>query len=968
MVIKLIFKPSERFGSPRLRAVTHRGQGVMRRFCESLPDDRLLHGNDYDLEGQLAKEKSLQSYTEPETGAKLTYGSSLVVLAHFVGCLPHDNETTLQVTFVMSVQDKEFICEVILPENSPIRSAIGRPATKKSIAKRAAAFSACILLRKSKHLDGNLLPTYTKQLPAMRNALLALNMKKTNEYGMRIKPDLWESSWGSVPDELFITVLELDKPQALRRPYQPLAVLTRTRLPKIPEFLLYPSTDSTSAVICTSLTTAMKVPPTKLAMLNDFTLRFFSDLFNKVYESETRKMSYWLAPVDPASRISSTVPHPETLIDWGTVELAMEEKIDWSIDAPDSFYTDKFVVDPWSGARRWFSVGVAPEFKPLDPVPPGTVTAKYMRNILDYSNYMYPKARKAAKLKEDQPVFLAHFVHHRLNLLDEITDKEKHDSLRKNCYLCPEVLRFSTLPTGVAAMGLVFPAIISRIESYLIALDACKLLQITVEPALALEAITKDSDNTDEHGSEQINFRRGMGNNYERLEFIGDCFLKMATSISLFAQNPDNDEFEYHVKRMLLICNKNLFNTAMQLNLPEYIRTQSFARRTWYPEGLTLLRGKEKGAKPPMHPLGDKTVADVCEALIGAALVSQTHREGPAMKFDHAVKAVTALVRNPDHEMTTWSDYYKVYNKPTYQTSPATASQADLASKIESKLGYHFQYPRLLRSAFIHPSYPFSWEKVPCYQRLEFLGDALLDMACINYLFYKFPKKDPQWLTEHKMAMVSNKFLGAVCVKLGFHKHLRYNGALVEYQIRDYVTELQEAEAEAGGSRDYWTQVKNPPKCLPDVVEAYVGAVFVDSEFDYDEVESFFKKHIEWFFEDMTIYDTFANNHPTTFLHNLLTITFGCQNYRLLAQEMPSIDGSPTQVIAALMIHNEVIGEGRAASGKNAKVKASSSALEKLKGLAPYEYRMQYHCDCSTKAHDANVAKMDMADLAESAI
>ncbi len=59
----------------------------MRRFCESLPADRLLHGNDYDLEGQLAKEKSLQSYTEPETGAKLTYGSSLAVLAHFVGCL-----------------------------------------------------------------------------------------------------------------------------------------------------------------------------------------------------------------------------------------------------------------------------------------------------------------------------------------------------------------------------------------------------------------------------------------------------------------------------------------------------------------------------------------------------------------------------------------------------------------------------------------------------------------------------------------------------------------------------------------------------------------------------------------------------------------------------------------------------------------------------------------------------------------
>ena len=69
-----------------------------------------------------------------------------------------------------------------------------------------------------------------------------------------------------------------------------------------------------------------------------------------------------------------------------------------------------------------------------------------------------------------------------------------------------------------------------------------------------------------------------MGKNYERLEFIGDCFLKMATSISLFAQNPDNNEYEYHVKRMLLICNKNLFGTALQKKIYEYIRTMGFSR------------------------------------------------------------------------------------------------------------------------------------------------------------------------------------------------------------------------------------------------------------------------------------------------------------------------------------------------------------------------------------------------------
>lgn len=46
-------------------------------------------------------------------------------------------------------------------------------------------------------------------------------------------------------------------------------------------------------------------------------------------------------------------------------------------------------------------------------------------------------------------------------------------------------------------------------------------------------------------------------------------------------------------------------------------------------------------------------------------------------------------------------------------------------------------------------------------------------------------------------------------------------------------------------------------------MEAYIGAIFVDSEYDYKEVKRFFEAHIRWFFEDMSIYDSFANNHPT---------------------------------------------------------------------------------------------------------
>ena len=63
------------------------GEKVMRQFCEALPKERLLQGEDYDLDSALLKEMLYRRYVEPTTRATLTYATSLVVLAHFVGCL-----------------------------------------------------------------------------------------------------------------------------------------------------------------------------------------------------------------------------------------------------------------------------------------------------------------------------------------------------------------------------------------------------------------------------------------------------------------------------------------------------------------------------------------------------------------------------------------------------------------------------------------------------------------------------------------------------------------------------------------------------------------------------------------------------------------------------------------------------------------------------------------------------------------
>jgi endoribonuclease Dicer len=958
---------------------------IMRKFCEALPEDRMLQGNDHDFEDAVRHERHLPVYKEPTTGARFTFGSVLGTIEHFVASLRRDDETTVKATYIMAFDGGRFVCELVLPTNSPIRSVVGRPYGRKSLAKRSAAFEACLLLRAADHLDEHLLPKYHKDLPAMRNALLALNSKKSKQYKMIVKPSLWSKSWGTLPTNLYMMVVDLEDPSVLGRPSEPLAFLTRDPLIEFPRFPLWPRPGASSNVTMKHFKTPITVSKEQLKMLSTFTFRTYRDIHNKLYEEAIANISYWFAPCQRSSVASVIEDDPTSCIDWATIEFVHNNaEIAWSPEKPMSEFMGRYWVDKWDGGRRYFSVAEAPQYRALDPVPEGSPSNRFgEKGILDYSISLFKKARVRAweKWIKDQPVFEAFKMNHRHNWLDEW--KETDAKVATRCFLCPEPLLCSAIPGPYVATCYMLPALIHRMESYMIALELCEKLDISATPELALEAVTKDSDNTEEHKATQIQFQRGMGKNYERLEFIGDAFLKMATSIALYAANAKDDEFHSHVKRMLMICNKNLLNSALEKDIHEYIRSRSFNRRTWYPEGLKLLQGRhfndqkdedgEKKLTHPQqtHPLQDKSIADVCEALIGATLLS-----AEPDNMDPAVKCVTVMVNNGlffeenDHQAERFSDYWKMYTMPEWQTVDALATHVNLVEQCaQEDPGYRFKWPRLLKAAFTHPSTPFMWEKIPCYQRLEFLGDALFDMVAIRFLFDRHPDRDPQWLTEHKMAMVSNKFLGAVCVRLGFHKHMRHLNSMLMFQISEYVTDITEAERTSGGARDYWMGTRDPPKCLPDVVEAYIGALFVDSQFDFKQVERFFQNHIRWFFEDMTIYDSFAHAHPTTTLSNLLSVSLGCANFRLMCDEIPTIDGRTAEtprIVAVVMVHDTIIADSEGTSSRYAKVKASRLAVEELKGLTRREFVGRFGCDC-TETEDGQ-APQPLPDFSDTAI
>lgn len=173
-------------------------------------------------------------------------------------------------------------------------------------------------------------------------------------------------------------------------------------------------------------------------------------------------------------------------------------------------------------------------------------------------------------------------------------------------------------------------------------------------------------------------------------------------------------------------------------------------------------------------------------------------------------------------------------------------------------------------------------------------------------------------------------------------------------QIHEYVTQIREAESEAQGAVDYWTSITEVPKCLADVVEAYVGAMFVDSEFDFTVVQQFFDMHLKPFFRDMYVYDSFANQHPTTRLKRRLEDELGCKQHRTATHTtMKALPGDKDRVVAMIMIHDKVHFHGVAVSGRYAKKKVADVALAALEGLPEYEYKKQYGCDCNEPVDSA---------------
>ncbi len=131
-----------------------------------------------------------------------------------------------------------------------------------------------------------------------------------------------------------------------------------------------------------------------------------------------------------------------------------------------------------------------------------------------------------------------------------------------------------------------------------------------------------------------------------------------------------------------------------------------------------------------------------------------------------------------------------------------------LASNIEQRLGYNFKTPSLLNEALSHPSMRSEKKLQLDYERLEFLGDAILNFLITEYLFTKFTDSDEGHLAKMRAALVCKEAICDVAEDIDLDEYL-----------------IMTRGEEISGGRSNQNNVEN---CM----EAIIGAIYLDGGID----------------------------------------------------------------------------------------------------------------------------------------
>lgn len=311
------------------------------------------------------------------------------------------------------------------------------------------------------------------------------------------------------------------------------------------------------------------------------------------------------------------------------------------------------------------------------------------------------------------------------------------------------------------------------------------------------------------------------------------------------------NEQDLTVARTSMISNATLFQQSSQkLKSYKYICSQNLPlRRYWRPPFFTCTADSEEMIhKINYHKLADKTLADVIESILGAAWISSNKNVN--LSLDAARQLGVPVVDE------SWSDFNKVFLSTRPQsTFDPSLHEVDIA-RVTDIVGYHFKDPSLIAEALTHASVLDS--SVACYQRLEFLGDAVLDFCVTNYLYETYPDAPPGHLHDLRKSSVNNAILSLVCVQLKLYGHIRHLSDSLVSAIQYFIEELNQVDKD---KKEYWNDLK-APKVLGDIIESLMGAVYVDNGFDLKPCMDLFERWLKPILDERISLDL-IEEHPS---------------------------------------------------------------------------------------------------------
>lgn len=740
------------------------------------------------------------------TGALLTLENASQHLYHFCSRLASGSYVDTRPEFDFTKIGGQITAKVTLPifVDPKVRTATSSQSWRtEKMAQKDAAFEAYKALYLAGLVNDNLLPVTDEYDEEAAQHQIRDDQPSLISVSHTLDPWQGVSQYGdATPHAWYRTLLEVTAPGE-----EPLHMILSTPsvLPIMPDLLLHWNKTKHYSVKASWIHGA-SLSDAEIQLLRSVTWKLLRTVFGTYVEEQNTDFLYLLAPCGASGRVMS---HAE-LCEWHTATEGQSSALEL-LEAGNANMRSWGLVSQLGDMRKFIVKDV--RTAPSQTSPGGEeILVEAIR---------FPKRRD--------------FLH------PVVEGKNKNEAYTRIESLEAASCVVAKLPTSYTILALLFPSIAHKVEVHMVADTLRKTLleHVNIDVShLPLIVLALTSSAIDE------------GENYQRVEFLGDCILKFIASLHLMATHLLMPEGMLTGKKGKLVSNGYLTRAALAAGLDKFIFYKRFTGAKWRPRYISQIL--VDATPPAKQEKSSKVIADVIESLVGVSYLI-----GGLAKAFACVQVLLPLEN--------WMPIPEA-NETLYRAAPSqdTVTNLDL---LERLLGHTFNNKALLLEALTHSS--FRGLNTHCsYEREEFLGDAVLDYIITTRLYAHKPELPHQKMHGIRTAMVNASFLAYCMFETTVDEELTnkqtlqpelHQRALWQF-LRSTSHELvaarsaavkQHAEVRAElavalehDARFPWHILSrtDPPKFLSDIVESVIGALYIDSRGSLAVCEEFVRR------------------------------------------------------------------------------------------------------------------------------